>query len=172
MPGFNIAGYGGDLVSTLEPARAHRWVIQQLGPITQRGAMLVAKELNLPQWKTERIEILGTTLWYKFAKNVKWDDIQVTFYDIPQPEYSAFDEINKWRDLVHTNKTGILKHGGNGYKRDCVFQEQDGKGESIRNIRLKNAWPASMTWGKLSYVSTDLKIIDLTLSYDWAEVFK
>ncbi len=171
MPGFRIGGYGGEMPNTLEPARANRWIIKNLGPVTKRYAMFVAKDLTLPQWKVDKLEIMGGVLWYKFAKSIKWDDITISFYDIPQPNYSAFREINKWIDLVHTNENGIKKHGGSGYKMDCVFEELDGNGTTVRSIRLKNAWPNGFNWGKLTYTSSDLKLIELTLSYDWAETF-
>jgi hypothetical protein len=170
VPGFNIGGYGGDLVNTLEAARVNRWVITSLGPITSRGAVLVAKELTLPHWKADKLEIMGGSLWYKFAKNIKWEDINVQFYDIPDGDYSAFKELGKWIELVHTNDSGIKVHGGGGYKMDSMFEELDGKGETLRRIRLKYSWPHSLSWGKLNYASSDLKVIDLTLAYDWAEV--
>jgi hypothetical protein len=166
MPGFKIAGYGGDAVSTLETLRPHRWRIIQLGPITSQDYLLTAKELTLPQWKAEQLTVLGAVLTYKYAKNVKWDDISVMFYDTK----GLAAEIEKWRSLVNTDDNGILVHGSGGYKKECEFEELDGKGDAVRNIKLFGSWPNTINYGKLSYQNSELKSIDLSITYDYAKI--
>jgi hypothetical protein len=166
MPGFKIAGYGGDAVSTLETLRPHRWRIIQLGPITAKDYLLTAKELTLPQWKAEQLTVLGAVLTYKYAKNVKWDDISVTFYDTK----GLAAEIEKWRSLVNTDDKGILVHGSGGYKKECEFEELDGNGDAVRDIKLFGAWPNTINYGKLSYTNSELKSVDLSITYDYAKI--
>jgi hypothetical protein len=170
MPGFKIDGYGNsdNIPNTIEIARSHRWRIENLGPIQQPENKLVARDLTLPTWKPERLEILGTTLYYKYAKNIKWEDVTVIFYD----NYKIGTEIDRWRDRVHTNIDGIKKHGaGNqGYKLECEFHEIDGRANIKRKLKLFGAWPTNINYGKLSYTDTSLKVIELTLAYDYAQI--
>lgn len=166
MPGFKIADYGGEALSTIETLRPHRWRIIQLGPITAQDFLLTAKELTLPQWKVEQLTVLGAVLNYKYAKNIKWDDISLTFYDTQK----LASEIEKWKSLVNTDDKGILVHGSGGYKKECEFDELDGQGTSVRNIKLFGAWPSSINYGKLSYQNSELKSVELSITYDYARI--
>lgn len=165
MPGFNIGGGGDGPDSKLELLFNHRWIIEQLGPIS-RDQLIIARDLMLPDLKIERQEINGGTIIYKFAKSVKWDDVQVTFYD----DGNILNEIRDWLELVYTNDEGIKSHApSGGYKQECKFKLLGGEGKAINTIVLKNAWPVSVSQGKLTYTNSDIKLITLTLAYDWAE---
>jgi hypothetical protein len=152
-------------VNMSETLRSHRWNIQQLGPISQNDTILV-KELQLPQYTIERQEVLGGMQWYKYAKSVKWEDLEVQFYDNSQ----IYKSLLSWRDKVFTNDGGIQSHNiSSGYKKDCIFALLDGEGSVAQKIKLKNAWPASINLGRLSYTNNEIKLVVLTLAYDWAE---
>ena len=160
----DAGGGGGGPGNKIETLRSHRWSITRLGTIIQDA--IVAKELSLPDLKIDRKEILGGLMWYKYAASVKWDDVSVTFYD----NGSILSAINQWKDKVYTNETGIKNHSPNqGYKMECEFQLVNGVGGVINKFILHNAWPASITFGKLSYTDTSLKVVTLSLAYDWAE---
>lgn len=163
MPGFVICDKGQGPPSTSEAKFSHRYEIIILGPV-QRDALLFAKDLTLPTFNAERQEILGGSLIYKYAKNIKWDDVNISFYDVVKPSIS--EELDKWKDLVATAESGLQKHSD--YKKDCVFRELDGFGDSLRTINLKGAWPASIAYGKLSYADSSLKLVEMTISYDYA----
>lgn len=164
MPGFNISGGNGPS-NTIEMLYSHRWLIKKLGPVG-RDTLLIARDLVLPDLKIDRQEINGGTIVYKFAKSVKWDDVQVTFYD----DSKLLSEIDKWVDLVYTNDAGIKSHApSGGYKQECQFELLDGEGTVKNTIKLMNAWPVTVSQGKLTYTNSDIKIITLTLAYDWAE---
>lgn len=165
MPGFKIGGAGDGPSSGIETLRQHRWLITKLGPIGTEN-LLVARDLVLPEYRIDRQEILGGLIYYKFAKSVKWEDISVTFYDTGK----ILDELCKWKQLVYDNSSGIKKHSPNGgYKQDCIFELLDGTGSPLNTITAKNAWPASIAQGQLSYTSTEIKVVTVTLAYDFAE---
>lgn len=169
MPGFKINGSGDGPSNTLELAREHRWLINKLGNIDiSKGQLLIAKEVNLPEYDIDIQEILGGLMWYKYAKAVKWKDVHIVFYD----DGKIAQALEGWRNLVYTNDGGMGKHdGGNGsYKQDSKFSMLDGAGKAIYDITLKQSWPKQILYGKLSYTSSEIKAVDLVLCYDFAIV--
>ena len=124
---------------------------------------LIAESLQLPNVTIEEQLIKGALITYKFASGVKWEDATITFYDTEK----LLGQLESWRDIVYTNAEGIKSHVD--YKRDSSFELLDGKGQELVELKLKNSWPKSIAHGPLSYGSSDIKIITLTLSYDFAE---
>jgi hypothetical protein len=46
----------------------------------------------------------------------------------------------------------------------------DGQGKALNTITLKNAWPKSVSQGKLTMTSSKIKQITIILAYDYAEI--
>ena len=44
-------------------------------------SLLALKECKLPTFTIEEEKVLGSSVEYKFAKKVNWDDISITWYD-------------------------------------------------------------------------------------------
>jgi hypothetical protein len=172
MPGFNINNQGSGPSNNTETLREHRWLIKQLGSITDGNTLLFAKELTLPDFRAERQEVLGGTLWYKFAKSVKWEDCRVLFYDTGE----IVPQLYKWRHKVFNVANGIGVHssaptkGGMdaGYKQQCIFELLDGKGVAVHTVNLIGAWPSQISEGNLDYTSSAIKLVTVTLTYDYA----
>lgn len=168
MPGFSINGGGGNVPNTIELLTNYRWLITELGPVSS-DSLVVARDLVLPESRVEVQEILGGLIWYKFAKNVKWQDVTVVFYD----DGKILDGIEQWRELVYTIEDGIKTHTpGSGYKRKCAFELLDGAGDVKKSLSLMNAWPTAVSHGRLSYSDSEIKIVNLILAYDWAEILE
>jgi hypothetical protein len=176
MPGFNIGGIGGTRAygpeaprNTMELSRSYRWIIKRLGPRDKPFAsneLLIAREVTLPKFRPEKVEILGGTKTYKYVKNVKWDDTQVIMYDNALITWN----LTQWRNMIYLEQEGLNIH--DEYKGLQEFEEIDGAGNSITNIKLYGGWPVSIDWGKLSYTDTSIKVCEFSLSYDWAIVIK
>lgn len=166
MP-FNIGGdgnYGGPS-NVAETLRMHRWAVTQLGPINIDNLKML-KDLQLPDFEAQIQEIQGAQLAYKYIKGVKWGDVQVTFYD----DGSLLDELIEWKSTIYSAGRGIQKHNpGFGYKQDCTFLLLNGCREVENKLVLKNAFPKSIQNGKLSYTDTSIKVVSVTLAYDWSE---
>jgi hypothetical protein len=163
MPGFNIGGQGNGPSNVVEIHRQHRWAIQTFGDIRPDNEILIAESLQLPNVNIEEQIIQGALLSYKFAKVVKWDDATVTFYDTRQ----LLSRLQEWRDEVYTVESGLGTH--TTYKKDSSFFLLDGEDGPTVELTLKNSWPKIIAHGPLSYGSSDLKIVTVTLSYDYAE---
>ena len=172
MPGFIIGGQPGgegarEPANTVETLRAHRWKIVNLNDEISGdvfGPDIIAESLQLPNVDIEVQEVKGALITYKFAKSVRWDDVTVTFYDTAKLLPRLIEE---WRDKVYTNEKGIRPH--KGYKVDAAFELLDGAGNSQLKVTLKNSWIRRIMHGPLSYASSDIKIVTLIISYDFAE---
>lgn len=160
MPGFNNFGNKKELL------HSHRWKIDALGDI--RGTdLFLARDLAIPQFKINTQEVLGGLIYYNYAKSVKWDPVDVVFYD----DGVIYGLLDKWRKVVYDNTTGINKHSpSGGYKKECTFSLLDGRGNPVNKYILKNAWPLSLSHSKVTYTNSEVKQVNVTLSYDYAEV--
>lgn len=169
MPGFIIVG------DELESQRANQafrranwWIVEELGPIAiPVPGEIIAKTLTLPGYSTDEQIITGASIKYKFAHIINWDDVTVTFYDTRE----IFNEIIKWRNLVHKSSdkgpaTGISP--ADSYKARSKMSLVDPDGIPEFQFTLFNSWPKSVSHSELSYESSEVKIVSLVLSYDWA----
>lgn len=173
MPGFNISGSRekGESGVTVEIFRNHRWRIVSLGAdgvdggVINRDNLIYAKSLQLPEFNVEEEMVTGAAIKYKFAKIVNWGDVVVTFYDVE----GVYSGLMTWQGKVYTSQKGIGI--ADDYKKECRFQMTDGAGKEAGPLYvLKGSWPKVINHSTLSYEDTELKLINLTLSYDWAEI--
>jgi hypothetical protein len=170
MPGFNIGAGGGfrEPSITVEPNRAHRWRIESLGDgQIARATKVYAKSLQLPGYSIEEEIINGAAVKYKFAKIVNWEDVTISFYDVADP--NLINDLLEWEREVYTSGRGI--RDANDYKKKCSFVLTNGQGDIVGPaFTLFNSWPKSVTHSALSYDNSEFKLVNLTLSYDWAEI--
>lgn len=165
MPGFAITGTEGRGPSnTQETFRTHRWRVQKLGPIRAESdpALFLAKELQLPNFSVDQDTVTGASLVYKYAKNINFEDVTISFYDTED----IISELKGWRDTIWTPEEGLRESGS--YKDTSIFLLLDGSGETLRTFTLINSWPKKISHGPLSYTSSDIKYVQVTLAYDWA----
>lgn len=166
MPGFNIgSGNSGDPSPNTEVHRAHRWRIETLGALQNTGNFLYAKTLQLPNFSVDEETYIGASVKYKFAKVINWEDVTVTFYDV----IGLYEQLFGWQNQVFTPNEGIKP--ADDYKEESRFVQTDGMGEQAgpRYI-LKNSWPKTISHSPLSYESSEIKLITLVLSYDYADI--
>jgi hypothetical protein len=169
MPGFNIGGGGGgsEPSNSSNLNRNHRWRIISLGEsIIPRTALIFVKSLQLPAFTVEEEIVTGAAIKYKFAKTVNWEDVLITFYD----NVGLIDDLLKWQKLVYDSGAGIKL--ANDYKKSSSFELTDGAGKSAGSqYFLINSWPKNISHSQLSYEDSEIKLVNMTLSYDWAEIF-
>lgn len=168
MPGFNIGSKEQtDPSTTRETHRVHRWRIESLGELNdqQNRNFLFAKTLQLPNITFDEETHVGGSIKYKFAKIVNWEDVTISFYDV----YGLYEQLFAWQNLVYTVNAGI--NPADMYKKESRFVMVDGMGKQAgpRYI-LKNSWPKSIQHSPLSYESSDIKLLTIILSYDFADI--
>lgn len=171
MPGFNVAD-GKDRSqpsSTIETHRSHRWRINRLvntgdGPdLFSQDLRIYAKSVSLPSFSADEEIVLGGSITYKFAKGINFEDVKVTFYDV----FGILDAIKKSMATVWSTEKGLGTAAK--YKGISEFQLLNSDGDPTYAFILKNSWIKNVTHSDLSFDSSSIKEVTLTISYDWAE---
>lgn len=171
MPGFVVGGFGGKIGSGVgistkrEYYYNYFWEVNNLFG-TNFGsdpALVGLKEAGTPTFTVNKESYIGASLEYKFAKNITWEDVKVTWYD----SVDLISHIKKWRETVWTPETGIRP--ANAYKQESNLQYFLPTGKRTNVWYLKNSWPSQVRSGDLTYTSSDVKIVEVTITYDWAE---
>lgn len=177
MPGFQVrtpggttggqVGIGGPSAARTEYFYTYTWEIFQLfeDNIQAGSALVHLKDLTLPTFTTNTDSYTGASLDYKWAKSVTWDDVKVVWYDTK----GLIDVIRGWRSTVWTPEGGLGV--GSDYKKVSLIDvhlptwEEDDK----VSWRLINSWPKIIKHGELTYTNSDVKLVEVTIAYDWAE---
>ena len=169
MPGFNIAGGGGNGPSNqIEIRRVHRWTFQVLQPFSTQ-ALLVLQKAGRPSFEFEDVMMHHNQEHAHFAGKQKWTPIELVFYDVEQsPDMSK--EVYAWLGTVVDLGPVNVAHPSK-YKTQALLQLEDGFGNADESWDIYGAWPLKCDWGSsdLDYTSTELLTIKATLSYDRAE---
>jgi hypothetical protein len=184
MPGFAIGG-GSGLSNTARFHREHRWEIITLGipsgasgvgrpnlrTITRSSAggggdptKLYAKSIQLPALSFENEEVQGASHTYKFAKKAAWDDLTITFYDT----FGLYKSLKTWQDMIWTPEDGIGV--ADKYKGNPIFGLTDEQGSLVQRYQLVGAYPRKISHGDLSYTNSDIKLLSVVFTYDWAQI--
>lgn len=167
MPGFNGTGAsGGPANNEGRLLRSYRWHIQQLGDIIGAGPdseLKRAKSVTFPKFSigVEKYKS-PSALNYKFAESVDWDDVTVIFYD----SVSMYDRINQWYKQIWSPDEGLAP--AENYKKDSIFVATGNAGTAIETFTLKNSFVVGVDHGTMSFDSNEMKILQVTLSYDYA----
>jgi hypothetical protein len=167
MPGFNIQGVDSNNINPKkEFHRSHRWVIESLGvPGMQPEERLYAKSIQLPSLTFDEEKIKsGASVIYKIAKKANWQPFTIKFYDT----FGMYKGFKKWQDKIWTPAMGIGL--ANEYKSRVILALTDGEGEVTQRYTAIGAYPKSITHGELSYESSDVKLLTVAYSYDWATI--
>lgn len=180
MPGFIVrAGVDGQFggqgqawagQSTREYIYNYTWQIiglfeSRVSAAGPESALIYAKEATLPTFTVGVETNQGASLEYKFAKNVKWDDVKVTFYD----NVGLLQILREWRRTVWTSQQGLRTP--EEYKKisqlDVLTPDWDAN--NATTWKLYGSWPSTIRHGDLTYTGSDVKIVEVTVTYDFAD---
>ena len=159
----------GDGVAALGiiPIYTYTWSIDQLlGEVLDLPVL--AKDITLPTFTVVKEEVEGGSLRYKYASGVQWEDVKITFYHIGKGGGDALYFLHKWRANVWTPEFGL--QGPNIYKKNSKISVYDAQGTWIYSWELIGSWPQTIKEGDLTYTSSDVKIVEVVISYDWAQL--
>lgn len=174
MPGFAIQGLGGGggvgrsggLSGRREYYYNYFWEIENLFEtknFTKYEELISLKEMTLPSFSVNKDTYIGASLEYKFAKSVTWEDVKVTWYDSKR----LLSHVKEWRKAVWTAEGGLQMPGE--YKKESILHTFLPTGKSENTWTLYNSWPSQIRYGDLTYTSSDVKLVEVTITYDWAE---
>ncbi len=165
MPGFNVNGVGFGAPSDVQPYYKYTWEIDNFygenAPST--SPLIFVKDVSLPVWEIERERHIGASLEYKFAKSISFQDAKIVWYDT----VGLAEKVRRWRTSVWTPEGGLKPPAE--YKKQSVIRSMNFAWEKTVAWRYKNSWPCRVDVGTLTYTDSEVKLVEVTLSYDWAE---
>lgn len=170
MPGFIVQGMGGGGGSSGVSSRRqyyynYFWEVLNLfdANISRFEPLISLKDATLPTFTVNKETVMGASLEYKFAKSITWEDIKITWYD----SEGFFPYVRSWRRMVWDQATGLQQ--ANVYKRESLLHYFLPTGKRANQWHLINSWPSQIRNGDLTYTSSEVKLVEVTVSYDWAE---
>jgi hypothetical protein len=177
MPGFLISPTGFAPVGGSTPTAwgqeefyyTYTWEIIDLfedfenGPIAR--PIVYLKDLTMPTFTGNTDSYLGASIEYKWAKSIVWEDVKVSWYDTK----GLINVIKRWRERVWNSTDGLRQ--SDDYKRESqldVHLPTWNDADAVK-WRLYNSWPKIIKHGDLTYTNSDVKLVEVTVAYDWAE---
>lgn len=167
MPGFNIGPIkGGFGLPSARPYMSYAWELEQL---FGKEYTIPALRCTLPTFTARPEQISGSALVYKFAGEVVWEDVRLSFYSYPSsnPDSDLVRVLQSWRDRIWTPEKGL--QSADKYKRTSRIKILNNTHEFEYYWRLVGSWPQTIRDGELDYATSDVKIVEVVVSYDWAE---
>lgn len=178
MPGFvvrDIGGHGTAVPATARYLYNYSWEVENLfgnNIDSSRQAMIHLRDVSLPTFVVSKEMVLGASLEYKFGKSVSWEDVKVTWYDT----VGMLAIVRQWRQSIWTEFGGL--NAPATYKKTSIITVVPPDADIVSNIgasdetiryHLFGSWPSMIRHGDLTYTSSDVKLVEVTITYDWAE---
>ena len=158
--------------NNVEPTRQYRFTISD-----GTGVWWWAKSIEKPSFDIDSQEYKLINHKYKYPGVLTWNDIKISVVD-PNERVSSLDKALKEsgynpkingsaipEGLEKLKATDSFKNTG-----DFFIHQIDSDGKVLEQWKLNNPWIKSVTFGSLDYSNDELVTIDITVSYDWAEL--
>lgn len=171
MPGFYVSsvkegGFNTRAISTRDYYYNYTWEIENLFeteiPNNETNALIYAKEITLPSFVAMIDNVQGASLQYKHAKSITWEDVKITWYD----NVGLLKIMQKWRKSIWDENLGLQPI--DRYKKTSKINSFLPNGTFVNSWTLINSWPSTIRYGDLTYSSSDVKLVSVTVTYDWA----
>jgi len=182
MPGFSISTPSGGVIgvgptSDAKPFFNYTWEIYQLFDLVvdTNSVLAYARDCTLPVFSAIQDTVDGSSLIYKYADKVSWEDIRISFYDIPQSGIVLIDLMREWRRRIWTPELGIgqaVENDGGlraGYKKESIITVLNCDETQKRYWILSGSWPKVIKSSELTYTETKVSVVEVTVTYDWAD---
>lgn len=160
----------GAVAGGIKPVYNYTWLIEQLfgSNIGRNSILTLAKDATLPSYTATKEEVPGAAINYKYASGIQWDDVKITFYHIRAGGTDVLSVLHRWRANVWTPELGLQP--ANKYKANSKITVYGNDWEYVYAWKLIGSWPQSIKEGDLTYTSSDVKVVEVVVSYDWAEI--
>lgn len=171
MSGFSIGT--GDGPSAKNPnkgdwLREHRFLLRSLfGTEFNKGDILSVRDIKMPEKDIKELAIQTPGTTYKFASQVNYTDLEITFYSTKK----NCEELLIGQSLVHSLGSGLSSY--DEYKKTVeidMFWGSDRNSANAVKYKFKGAWPSRVYHSQLSYTSSAIMSISMTIKYDFFEV--
>ena len=160
---------------TSEPKRNFRFQVQIAELDGGETVIWWAKNFKTPSYSVSEATHDFLDNKYYFPGRLTWDDCTMTLVDPATPNAAALTNqiiINsgyKIKDKNSTKETMSKNKAVNQGLGDVIITIFNADGVEIEKWTLKNPFLKSASYSTLDYANDDLRTIDLTFRYDWAE---
>jgi hypothetical protein len=164
MPGFKISDEDGNGPNSKEETfRDHRFILDTfLGNPGNQPPFNLLKNVDLPERLIEELQIKTPGATYNFSKQLGFGNVKFIFY-IPN---GLIEKLEELFDKIGNSKTGIQNF--NNYMSEIGLRMVHPDGDKA--FLFKNAYISNITYGQLSYGSSEIKQATVTVRFSWYEV--
>lgn len=176
--GFNIldatqigGGQSGDVVKHPRGINlSYRWDISELASINlqrkSRDGQILLKSCELPNYTSKDEVIESPSIDYTVSNRIQWNDINIEFYDLTETTSTLITYMqDTWSHLgISTVQLPDT------YKFRSTIRQLMPNGLLSRSWVLVNSWVKGMKFSQLTYETSDVTSVALTISYDWAYI--
>lgn len=163
----------GGPVETLELQRQDNFELHILGLSLESEAegakdnnlVFAVETAALPSTSNEEVNVPWGNRVIKVAGKVAFDSQSVNLKDFIGADIEAL--IWKWRCQVYNPETDQVGWAAE-YKKEALLYEFSPEGTIARIWKYVGMWPQQVNFGSLDQSSGDKKMIECTLSYDYA----
>ena len=165
MPGFRVQGIGDEEAPAddIKAYYTYTWTLPNIFQSGRKPPLIYLKDMTLPTFSVEQEKVRGASLIYKYASNVIWEDVKVTWYDTK----GLLDIVLGWRKSVWAEEKGI--QSATAYKLNSSLMSELPDGKDGKFWQLYGSWPSTIRYGDLTYTQSEVKVVDVTVTYDWAK---
>lgn len=174
MPGFTINGVGGPgnpVPNKGDWLRTHRFRLMSFFNITPESNtdFIAVKDITLPDKKIKKLGVQTIGTEYAFAKSASYTPLKINFYG----SSNLLTAVEALHDKPHSLELGIGDF--DDYKKEVtigIHTQSDPYEDGINLVeyKFKGAWISDVTHGQVSYGSTDIKDIGVTIEFDFFEI--
>jgi hypothetical protein len=170
--------------SSVEPKRNFRWLVR-MG--ADSDIIWYAKTVTVPSYEVSEVEHDFLDNKYYFPGRVTWSEITLTLVDPISPDATfktlefiseAGYKVKGINDLDNGENMRTLSKSRAAASPETPtgigkfrIQLHDSNGNTLEEWAVHNAFVKSAKYGDLDYSNDDIRTIELTIRYDWAECF-
>lgn len=169
MPGFNICGTGGGPESKLDILRTYRWEVSiDDAPVSiKRKYQDLVLDATVPEIDFDILLVQGMSLEYKIPQKPKFNNVDITFYDI----FGLQIAFETWTDKIWNPQQGLFEgKAPTKLKGSATIKLLNYEGTMERGYKLHGVWPKRISHSKLDMSSDSLKTIVVEFVYDFYEI--
>ena len=162
--------------NNVEPKRNFRFQVQ-LGAAATAPILWWAKTVTIPAFDVSEVEHDYLDNKFYFPGRVTWNEVSLTLVDpisvdaVSRTNQILVDSGYSVKDNENNLKTMSKKQAAAtaGPLPAVVISVLNAEGVAIEVWTLRNAFLKSAKFGDLDYSSDDLRTVEMTVRYDWAE---
>lgn len=162
--------------ASLEPKRNFRWRVTITG-LAEQNVIWWVKNFKTPSYDISEVTHSIMDNKFNFPGRLTWTDCSMTMVDPVSPNAVQITNdiiINagystKNLPSFQNKPTTMSKRKSVSATGNVLVEVLNSDGNAIEKWTLHNPWIKTVSFSELSYESDDLRTIDITWKYDWAQ---